>query len=180
MYLSNSPIVCNYVNKNNADNWANMFFSHLLFLQPHLNPLAPRRPISATKTSLYIPRRPISAAKKSIPRQPISAACETSFLDRSQRRLLINFGTITGFPGARRSLVLNSCGFYISWCTKLAKFFTWIWGRDWLFTELWTMAFYSAYMMYSRHSSLAQLFGGDSDGFRSGLEIVRTWKFVVE
>jgi hypothetical protein len=29
---------------------------------------------------------------------------------------------------------------------------------------------YSAYMMYSRHSSLAQLFGDDSDGFRSGLD----------
>jgi hypothetical protein len=27
-----------------------------------------------------------------------------------------------------------------------------------------------AYMMYSRHSSLAQLFGDDSDGFRSGLD----------
>jgi hypothetical protein len=25
-------------------------------------------------------------------------------------------------------------------------------------------------MMYSRHSSLAQLFGDDSDGFRSGLD----------
>jgi hypothetical protein len=32
------------------------------------------------------------------------------------------------------------------------------------------MAYYSAYMMYSRHSSLAQLFGADSDGFRSGLD----------
>jgi hypothetical protein len=32
------------------------------------------------------------------------------------------------------------------------------------------MAYYSAYMMYSRHSSLAQLFGDDSDGFRSGLD----------
>jgi hypothetical protein len=31
------------------------------------------------------------------------------------------------------------------------------------------MAYYSAYMMYSRHSSLAQLFGDDSDGFRSEL-----------
>jgi hypothetical protein len=28
----------------------------------------------------------------------------------------------------------------------------------------------SAYMMYSRHSSLVQLFDGDSDGFRSGLD----------
>jgi hypothetical protein len=28
----------------------------------------------------------------------------------------------------------------------------------------------NAYMMYSRHSSLAQLFGDDSDGFRSGLD----------
>jgi hypothetical protein len=65
----------------------------------------------ATKKSLYIPRR------------PISAACETSFLDRSQRHLLINFGTITALPGARRSLVLNACGFYISWCTKFGKNF---------------------------------------------------------
>jgi hypothetical protein len=32
------------------------------------------------------------------------------------------------------------------------------------------MAYYCAYMMYSRHSSLAQLFGDDSDGFRSGLD----------
>jgi hypothetical protein len=32
------------------------------------------------------------------------------------------------------------------------------------------MAYYSAYMMYSRHSSLAQLFGDDSGGFRSGLD----------
>jgi hypothetical protein len=32
------------------------------------------------------------------------------------------------------------------------------------------MAYYSAYMMYSRHSSLAQLFGDDSDGFRSVLD----------
>jgi hypothetical protein len=32
------------------------------------------------------------------------------------------------------------------------------------------MVYYSAYMMYSRHSSLAQLFGDDSDGFRSGLD----------
>jgi hypothetical protein len=29
-------------------------------------------------------------------------------------------------------------------------------------------SYYSAYMMYSRHSRLAQLFGDDSDGFRSG------------
>jgi hypothetical protein len=51
------------------------------------------------------------------------------------------------------------------------------------------MAYYSAYMMYSRHSSLAQLFGDDSDGFRSGLaddgsdmEIcggVRGWPYSV-
>jgi hypothetical protein len=75
-----------------------------------LNPLAPRRPISAAKKSLYIPRR------------PRSAACKTSFLDRS-RHLLINFGTITAFPGARRSLVLNACGFYISWCTKFGQIF---------------------------------------------------------
>jgi hypothetical protein len=32
------------------------------------------------------------------------------------------------------------------------------------------MAYYSAYMMYSRHSRLAQLFGDDSDGFRSGVD----------
>jgi hypothetical protein len=32
------------------------------------------------------------------------------------------------------------------------------------------MAYYSAYMMYSRHSSLAQLFGDDYDGFRSWLD----------
>jgi hypothetical protein len=32
------------------------------------------------------------------------------------------------------------------------------------------MAYYSAYMMYSRHSSFAQLFGDDSDRFRSGLD----------
>jgi hypothetical protein len=32
------------------------------------------------------------------------------------------------------------------------------------------MAYYSVYMMYSRHSSLAQLFGDDSDEFRSGLD----------
>jgi hypothetical protein len=32
------------------------------------------------------------------------------------------------------------------------------------------MAYHSVYMMYSRHSSLAQLFGDDSDGFRSGLD----------
>jgi hypothetical protein len=30
--------------------------------------------------------------------------------------------------------------------------------------------YYCAYMMYSRHSSLAQMFGDDSDGFRSGLD----------
>jgi hypothetical protein len=39
------------------------------------------------------------------------------------------------------------------------------------------MAYYSAYMMYSLHSSLVQLFGDDSDGF---MTMVRTWKFVVE
>jgi hypothetical protein len=40
----------------------------------------------------------------------------------------------------------------------------------------------AAYMMYSRHSGLAQLFGDDSDGFRMGLAMtmVRTWKFLVE
>jgi hypothetical protein len=32
------------------------------------------------------------------------------------------------------------------------------------------MSYYSAYMMYSRHSSLAQLFGDGSDGIRSGLD----------
>jgi hypothetical protein len=32
------------------------------------------------------------------------------------------------------------------------------------------MAYYSAYMIYSRHSSLAQLFGDDSNGFRSELD----------
>jgi hypothetical protein len=32
------------------------------------------------------------------------------------------------------------------------------------------MAYYSANMMYSQHSSLAQLLGDDSDGFRSGLD----------
>jgi hypothetical protein len=32
------------------------------------------------------------------------------------------------------------------------------------------MAYHSAYMMYSRHSSLAQLFGDDSNEFRSGLD----------
>jgi hypothetical protein len=32
------------------------------------------------------------------------------------------------------------------------------------------MAYYSEYMMYLRHSNLAQLFGDDSDGFRSGLD----------
>jgi hypothetical protein len=32
------------------------------------------------------------------------------------------------------------------------------------------MAYYCAYMMYSQHSSLAQLFGDDSDGFRSRLD----------
>jgi hypothetical protein len=32
------------------------------------------------------------------------------------------------------------------------------------------MAYYSAYMMYSRHSSSAQLFGDGSDGFRSRLD----------
>jgi hypothetical protein len=32
------------------------------------------------------------------------------------------------------------------------------------------MAYYSVYMMYSRHSSSAQQFGDDSDGFRSGLD----------
>jgi hypothetical protein len=32
------------------------------------------------------------------------------------------------------------------------------------------MAYYSAYMMYSRHSSLVQLFGDRSDGIRSGLD----------
>jgi hypothetical protein len=32
------------------------------------------------------------------------------------------------------------------------------------------MAYYSVYMMYSRHSRLAQLFGDDSNGFRSGLD----------
>jgi hypothetical protein len=32
------------------------------------------------------------------------------------------------------------------------------------------MAYYGAYMMYSWHSSLAQLFGDDSDGFRLGLD----------
>jgi hypothetical protein len=57
------------------------------------------------------------------PRRPISAACKTSFLDRSQRHMLINFGTITTFPSARRSLVLNACIFYISWCTKFGQIF---------------------------------------------------------
>jgi hypothetical protein len=75
------------------------------------NPLVPGRPISAANKSKYIPRR------------TILAACETSFLDRSQRHLLINFGTITAFPGARRTLVLNACGFYISWCTKFGQIF---------------------------------------------------------
>jgi hypothetical protein len=51
-------------------------------------------------------------------------------------------------------------------CTKFGKIFHLNLGRDWLFTELWT----SAYMMYSWHSSLAQLFGDDSDRFRSGLD----------
>jgi hypothetical protein len=32
------------------------------------------------------------------------------------------------------------------------------------------MAYYSAYMMYSPHSDLVQLFGDDSDVFRSGLD----------
>jgi hypothetical protein len=32
------------------------------------------------------------------------------------------------------------------------------------------MAYNSAYMMYSRHLSFAQLFGDHSDGFRSGLD----------
>jgi hypothetical protein len=32
------------------------------------------------------------------------------------------------------------------------------------------MAYYSAYMMYSRLLNLAQLFREDSDGFRSGLD----------
>jgi hypothetical protein len=32
------------------------------------------------------------------------------------------------------------------------------------------MAYYSAYMMYSWHSSLAQLFGDDCDGFGLGLD----------
>jgi hypothetical protein len=32
------------------------------------------------------------------------------------------------------------------------------------------MAYYSVYMMYSRQSSLAQLFCDDSDRFRSGLD----------
>jgi hypothetical protein len=32
------------------------------------------------------------------------------------------------------------------------------------------MAYYSMYMMFSRHSSLAQLLGDDSNGFRSGLD----------
>jgi hypothetical protein len=36
--------------------------------------------------------------------------------------------------------------------------------------DLCTMAYYSAYMMYSWHSSLTQLLGDDSDGFRSGLD----------
>jgi hypothetical protein len=76
-----------------------------------INPLAPRRQISAAKKSQYSPR------------QPILATCKTSFLDRSQRHLLINFGTITTFPGARQSLVLNACGFYISWCTKFGQIF---------------------------------------------------------
>jgi hypothetical protein len=40
-------------------------------------------------------------------------------------------------------------------------------GYSWNFAQ---MAYHSAYMMYSRHSSLAQLFGDDSDGFRSGLD----------
>jgi hypothetical protein len=54
-----------------------------MFMNPFLsNPFAPGRPTSAAK-SQYIPRR------------PISATCETSFLDRSKRHLLINFGTIT-------------------------------------------------------------------------------------
>jgi hypothetical protein len=39
--------------------------------------------------------------------------CETSFLDRSQRPLIIICGTIAVFPGTRRSLVLNACRFYI-------------------------------------------------------------------
>jgi hypothetical protein len=52
-----------------------------------------------------------------------SAACETSFLDRSQRHLVINFCTIAAFPAARLSLVLNACGYYISWCTKFGQIF---------------------------------------------------------
>jgi hypothetical protein len=120
-------------------------------------------------------------AKKSqyIPRRPISAACETSFLDRSQRHLLINFCTITAFPGARLLLVLNACGFYISLCTKFGQIFHLNLGARLAIHG--SMDNYCAYMMYSQHSSLAQLFGDDSDGFRSGLDDdVRTWKFVVE
>jgi hypothetical protein len=41
------------------------------------------------------------------------------------------------------------------------------------------MTYYSAYMMYSRHSSLAQLLGDYSNGFRSGLDD-DGWKFLVE
>jgi hypothetical protein len=55
-------------------------------LKCQFNPLAPRRPISAANKSPYIPR------------WPILAASDASFLDRSQRYLLINFGTITAFP----------------------------------------------------------------------------------
>jgi hypothetical protein len=43
------------------------------------------------------------------------------------------------------------------------------------------MAYKSAYMMYSQNSSSAQLFGDDSNGFRSGLDDDGwTRKFVVE
>jgi hypothetical protein len=55
--------------------------------------------------------------------------------------------------------VLNACGFDISWCTKFGKK---------IYLNLGARC---AYMMYSRHSNLVQLFGDDFDGFRSGLDV---------
>jgi hypothetical protein len=55
---------------------------------------------SVTFRSKSNPFNPLALKKSQyITRRSISAAYETSFLDRSQRHLLINVGTITAFPG---------------------------------------------------------------------------------
>jgi hypothetical protein len=66
--------------------------------------------------------------------------------------MLINVGTITAFLGARRRC-----------CTKFDEILHLNLGAR--------LAMHNGICtMYSQHSRLAQLFGDDSDGFRSGLD----------